>query len=423
MNLRMVCRNQKGLVLPIALVFLVVLGVMGAAAVMMTRTDIKISGNYKNSETAFYVAEAGIEHAREALRKLNEDSGIKNSFSDELAGVTGSNEVLDGYTSGTDDEPLLSGITLGNGFYTVYLTNDSVDGSLNLTDSNQTVTLTSVATSPNGSQATIESTVKTFDLFPPPGAITLLGNGASLTGNMSNAKSLHGDDQCGTEPPKPVVALTHIADVPGIQASINSSKPETYYSKDEFGNDVTAVTDPDAISTTISGSTLASINSNYGINLIDATSLNNFVKEVKNLADFVAPDGSDSSSVYVGAPGDTRIVVVTGDFNLNTNGAGILLVTGELTFQGNIDYDGLILVFGEGSMVRQGGGNNMIRGGVIIADTRGPDGIIGTADDALGPPTMDTSGGGKSNIIYCSTAIDDMIGAVPPRPIAFKHFF
>ncbi len=422
-SIRSVYGNEKGIVLTVALVFLVVLGMMGGAAVMMTRTDIKISGNYKNSETAFYVAEAGIENAREALRALNAASGIKNAFSDELAGVTGINGVLDGYTSGTDDVPLLSGITLGNGTYTVYLTNDSGDGLLNLNDSNQTVTLTSVATSPNGSQATIESTVKTFDLFPPPGAITLLGNGASLTGNMSNAKSLHGDDQCGTEPPKPVVALTHIADVPGIQASINSSKPETYYSKDEFGNDVTAVTDPDAISTTISGSTLASINSNYGINLIDAHSLNNFVKDVKILADTVTPGGSDANSVYVGAPGDTRIVLVDGDFHLNTNGAGILLVTGELIFQGNIDYDGLILVFGEGSMRRQGGGSNLIRGGVIVADTRGPDGIIGTADDALGPPNFNTAGGGAANFHYCSTVIDDMLGGIPPRPISFKHFF
>ncbi len=164
---------------------------MGGAAVMITGTDIKISSNYKNSETAFYVAEAGIENARETLRALNAASGIKNAFSDELAGVTGSNGVLDGYTSGTDDVPLLSGSTLGNGTYTVYLTNDSVEGSLNLTDSNQTVTLTSVATGPNGSNATIESTVKTFDLFPPPGSITLLGSGASFIGNMSNAKNLH----------------------------------------------------------------------------------------------------------------------------------------------------------------------------------------------------------------------------------------
>ena len=423
MNSRLVCRNQKGLVLPIALVFLVVLGMMGGAAVMITGTDIKISSNYKNSETAFYVAEAGIENAREVLRAMNAASGNKKSFSDELASVTGSNGVLDGYTSGTDDVPLLNGTTLGNGTYTVYLTNDSAEGSLNLTDSNQTVTLISVATGPNGSNAIIESTVKTFDLFPPPGSITLLGSGASFTGNMSMAKNLHGDDQCSSGTPKPVIAVTDSGDVPSIQASINSSKPKTYHTKDSFGNPVDAETDPDAITKAISSSILASINSNYGINLNDAHSLNNFVTDLKQLADTVASGGTDANSVYVGVPGDTRIVVVDGDFNLNNSGAGILLVTGELTFQGTITYTGIILVFGEGSMRRQGGGNNTIKGGIIIADTLGPDGIAGTADDVLGPPSLNTSGGGQSNIIYCSTAIDDMLSDIPPRPISFKHFF
>ncbi|MEE8114880.1 MAG: PilX N-terminal domain-containing pilus assembly protein, partial [Nitrososphaerales archaeon] len=60
--IRSVYGNEKGIVLVVALVFLVVLGVMGGAAVVMTRGDLKISGNYKNSETAFYVAEAGIEN-------------------------------------------------------------------------------------------------------------------------------------------------------------------------------------------------------------------------------------------------------------------------------------------------------------------------------------------------------------------------
>jgi len=187
LRIRLDYGNETGLVLAVALVILVVLGVMGSAAVIMTRGDLKISGNYKNSETAFYVAEAGIEHAREVLRAMNAASVDKNSLSDELASVTGSNGVLDGNVSGSDDVPLINAVPLGNDSYTVYLTNDSVDGSLNQTDSNKTVVLTSVATGPLGSQATIESTVKTFDLFRPPGAITLLGNGATFTGNKSGS--------------------------------------------------------------------------------------------------------------------------------------------------------------------------------------------------------------------------------------------
>ncbi len=421
--IRSVYGNEKGIVLVVALVFLVVLGVMGGAAVVMTRGDLKLSGNYKSSETAFYVAEAGIENGREALRAMNAASGNVFSYSDELAAVAGINGILDGYASGTDDVPLISAGSLGNSSYTVYLTNDSVDGSQNQTDSNKTVVLTSVATGPIGSQATIESTVKTFDLFPPPGAITLLGNGATFTGNVSNAKNLHGDDQCGTEPPKPVVAVSHLTDVAGIKASINSSKPATYHTKDSGGNPVTAETHPDDITKTIPASIVAYIASNYGTNLLDAKDLNDFVEDVKQLADTVAPGGTSATSVYVGAPGDTRVVVVDGDFNLNTNGAGILLVTGTLTFQGNIDYDGLILVFGSGTMVRNGGGTNNIRGGIIVADTRGPDGIPGTSDDALGPPVFDTSGGGAANIRFCSTVIEDVLAGIPPRPISFKHSF
>jgi hypothetical protein len=312
---------------------------------------------------------------------------------------------------------------LGNDSYTVYLTNDLIDGSLNQTDSNKSVTLTSVATGPLGSQATIQSTVKTFDLFSPPGAITLLGNGASFTGNNSNAKELHGDDQCGTESPRPVVTVSDSLDVAALQSSINSSKPHTYLTKDEFGSDVTASTDPDAIVSVIPASTLANINSTYGINLIDAHDLNDLVTDVKKLADTVVPDGSNASNVNVGAPGDTRVVVATGDFDLNHDGAGILVVTGELTFRGNINYDGMILVFGEGSMRRNGSGNGTISGGIIVAKTLGPDGIAGTVDDALGPPTFDTSGGGKSNIRYCSTVINDMLSDIPPRSIALNHFF
>jgi len=424
LRIRLDYGNETGLVLTVALVFLVVLGVMGSAAVLLTRTDIKISGNYKNSETAFYVAEAGIEHAREVLRAMNAASVDKNSLSDELASVTGSNGVLDGNVSGSDDVPLINAAPLGNNSYTVYLTNDSVDGSLNQTDSNKTVILTSVATSPIGSQATIQSTVKAFDFyFPPPGAITLLGSGVNFTGNDSNANELHGDDQCGTGSPKPVVAISDPADVAGLQSSINSSKPDTYHTKDENGLDVTASTHPDAIASVISEDTVADINSTYGINLLDAHDLNDLVADIKKLADSVIPGGTNATSVNVGAPGDTRVVVVTGDFDLNHNGAGILLVTGELTFQGHIDYDGLILVLGEGSMKRAGAGNGAISGGIIVANILGPDGIAGTADDALGPPTFDTSGGGNSKISYCSTAINDMLVDIPPRPISFNHLF
>jgi hypothetical protein len=391
----------------------------------MTRAEIKTGDNYKNTEQAFFLAQAGTEHAREQLRSTNAVSTNTSSFTDELGDSAGLNGLLDGDVTGTDDVPLINSGSLTEGSYTVYLTNDSDDGIFNLTDTNKTVTLTSVATGPNGTKATVEITVAIFDIFAPPSPITLVGPGATFIGNESNAKELYGDDQCDTDPigvTRPVVAMSHIADLPNIQAAVAISKPARYFARNDTGGQVDAETDPNLVSTTIPASIMTVILSSYGVDIMNADHLNEMVKAIEKAADTVAAGGTSASSVYVGAlGGDTQVVVVKGDFNLNEDGAGIIVVTGELTFQGNINYDGMIFVIGEGSMIRAGGGTNTIRGGIFVANTVGPDSIMYTGDDVLGPPTFDTSGGGASNIHYCFTVMEQAIKDVPPRTIAFNH--
>ncbi len=424
LSLRSAYGNERGVTLAVTLMFLAILAAMGSAIALITRAELKTSDNFKNTEQAFFLAEAGAEHAREQLRATNAVSANTGLFTDELGNSAGINGLLDGYVAGTDDVPLINSASLTAGSYTVYLTNDSDDGIFNLTDTKKTVTLTSVGTGPNGSKATVEITVAIFDLFTPPSPITLVGPGANFIGNESNAKDLYGNDQCATDPigvTRPVVAMSHLADLPNVQAAIAASKPARYFARDTTGGQVDAETDPNYISTTIANSTMTAILSNYGMDLMNADDLNEMVKSVEKAAGTVAPGGTSASSVYVGAPGDTQVVVVKGDFNLNDDGAGILVVTGELTFQGNIDYDGMIYVIGEGSMVRAGGGTNTIRGGIFIANTVGSDGIMYTGDDALGPPSFNTSGGGASNIHYCSTVMEQALRNVPPRTIAFKH--
>ncbi|MFH1147128.1 MAG: PilX N-terminal domain-containing pilus assembly protein [Pseudomonadota bacterium] len=55
-------RNEKGIALVAALLFLMVLTLLGTTAIMISSTDIKIGGNFKNSKTAFYDAEAGVQY-------------------------------------------------------------------------------------------------------------------------------------------------------------------------------------------------------------------------------------------------------------------------------------------------------------------------------------------------------------------------
>ena len=72
-------KDERGMVLAIVLMFMVIVAAMGSAAVMMTRAEIKVSDNYKDSEELFYVAQAGTEHAREVLRGINATSTDSSS--------------------------------------------------------------------------------------------------------------------------------------------------------------------------------------------------------------------------------------------------------------------------------------------------------------------------------------------------------
>ncbi|RMF85146.1 MAG: hypothetical protein D6736_17880, partial [Nitrospinota bacterium] len=164
-----------GSVLIHALLVMAVLTLLGITAITTTSIDLHISGNYRLGWEVFYLGEAGAEHGREALRVLNAGSTNPQSFTDELTALTGSNGLLDGYEEGTDDVPLLGPTPLGAGTYTVYLTNDLLEGASNPIDNNGKVTLTAVASGPQGSQAVVESTVALFPFFPLPAAITLLG--------------------------------------------------------------------------------------------------------------------------------------------------------------------------------------------------------------------------------------------------------
>ena len=88
---------------------------------------------------------------------------------------------------------------------------------------------------------------------------------------------------------------------------------------------------------------------------------------------------------------------VDGDCTL-TSGAGVLVVTGTLTMRGNTDFRGIILVLGKGVLIRNGGGNGDIYGGITIA-------AFDRTSGGFTSPTFHTNGGGNSNVQYDSSAV------------------
>jgi len=80
-------------------------------------------------------------------------------------------------------------------------------------------------------------------------------------------------------------------------------------------------------------------------------------------------------------------------------GCGLLIVTGPLITQGNTDFQGVILVLGNGTFNRDGNGNGHIDGTIIVANFD-PNGTGG-----FGTPTFSVNGGGNSDVRYDSDAI------------------
>jgi Tfp pilus assembly protein PilX len=119
-------KSEQGFLLVAALTLLSALTLLGTTAYLLSSTDIKIGGNFRNNQMALQVAMAGAERARQLFRIENMSSSDAGSFSDELnsSARKGANGVLNGYSTATDDQAIASG-TLNGSSYSVYLTNDS----------------------------------------------------------------------------------------------------------------------------------------------------------------------------------------------------------------------------------------------------------------------------------------------------------
>ena len=72
--------------------------------------------------------------------------------------------------------------------------------------------------------------------------------------------------------------------------------------------------------------------------------------------------------------------------------------------QGNPNFKGAILVLGTGELIRNGGGNGDILGGITIAK-------FDRTSGNFQAPTFSTNGGGNSNVQYDSASLSRAIAA------------
>jgi hypothetical protein len=81
---------------------------------------------------------------------------------------------------------------------------------------------------------------------------------------------------------------------------------------------------------------------------------------------------------------------------------------------GNAAFAGLVLVLGDGMLIRHGGGNGSTLGAILVAKFNNSGNFL--------PPTLITDGGGNSSIQYDSAWVRRALSSPGPRTVAIGEF-
>ena len=387
-NIRLIHNNEKGMVLPLGLIFLAIIVILGATAVIVTTTDLKIGSNYKASEQAFYVAEAGLEEARARLKANFEPADKRITDSDTTNNTWGVYIGVASKAQGKDD-PEKHGLytSLSDLDYVVEIKHqtDPPGGSGNIlywgdpdgdgvsgrnTTTGQNIYLVTTEGYSGASTKVIEVEMTRLPPVTVPAALYVEAS-TKIQGSSTN---IIGTDSCGTD------------DKPGIA----TTKPDT--------EPITTAGNP-----TITGAVGADPDVSYNTTNMDVQSIVDYFKSSADFAYIVDSDthtgmswGTPTAGATLQDPsscGVNNIVYYNTqntDIKLSggTEGCGILFVDGDLDLNGGFSWYGMVIV--TGSVVFSGGGNKNLTGALLAGGSMDAD-IIG----------------GNSNIVYCSSAIDD----------------
>jgi len=165
--------------------------------------------------------------------------------------------------------------------------------------------------------------------------------------------------------------------------------------------DVTVANDAITKGATVADVKTANVSADLPAWLQDANAARAFLNDMQAVARSMGRYYT-SFSGYAGSTTDPKFTLVNGNATLD-GGAGLLIVTGNLVLNGNPSFNGVILVLGEGTVNRDGGGNGNIYGSIYVAKfaRSWPSSENGLSHPFLAP-TFHTDGGGTSNLEYNS---------------------
>ena len=378
--------EEKGAVLVLGLLLLLVATLIGISALNTSTYDILISGNEKASVQAFYAAEAGINEFMGRFRagatnQISDGDPLNPAWKILLAKDPGKGGTQIGYASGGSNSipSLQSQLDFG------------VEIKHKVDENNQVIKyggvpvylLKSYGFTADGGNRVLEVELIKSPNYDPPSAL-YSETPIDIHGGLTY---INGNDACGAMNKPGIITTT--ATTPSISESgnpsINGSPAQ-----------VTQASVPPPANLPL-GEMLSYLRSDanfkYGYN--ENQTLN-------GVSDGWGTPASSDTAVPITYTGPMNIIyfnmqgtqtlTLTGD----SHGAGILLVEGNLKINGGFTWYGVILV--TGAVEYSGGGRRNVTGG-IMAGENAPMGI--SIDE-------------KAGILYCSSISDRLKDIVPP---------
>lgn len=437
--------DERGIAFVVSLVTMLILVVLGYGVLVATDGSTRAENSLKAQTTAFETADAGIERARETLRGClagtatsgycatkRTISGVLNNYRNGTTLVDSTSLANFGSTTatanGTGNTPFVVDSTLlAPSAFQVFLTNDPADGVTNKDDGASgtpgfnRVTLTSFASGPNSIgyavvQAVVEAPLSNLDnLFQA----TLLLPGPDVTiDGMPNGNNYHVSNGACVA----TIAVTSNTARTTMWNAIPSNRRDTGHYNDTCSpadnglgvyNFLSASPNPydnqnpPALPSGMPGA---------GLNLITISYYNQLLATLSAVANFRS---TSDAGFTLGTTTNPQVVYIVGNFDMggSDNGAGVLVVTGNLVIHGTPTYTGLILAVGAGNITFSGGGMGAFAGTMVAVNTTPWSGNA----SYVSAPTFNANGGGNASWGFGGNTIQNIpFNAIAsPRRISF----
>ncbi len=381
--------EERGMVLVIGMLLLLVVTLMGISALNTSTYDIRISGNERASVQAFYVAEAGINEfmgrfRASATNKITDSDPSNPTWKLLLAKDPGKGATPIGYVSG-DPNSIPS---LQNDLDFGVEIRHKVDEANKVTEYGGVpiYILRSHGFTPDGGHKVLEVELIKSPNYDPPSAlyserpVRVRGNSTYISGN----------DVCGTTN-KPGITTTTTTTPSVIESgtpSIDGAPPKVTHASTLLPANLPL--------TEMVGYLKSDANFKYSYN--ENQTLTNYSDS------WGTPTSSDTTVpitytgpmniVYFNLQG-TQTLKLTGD----CHGAGILLIDGNLEINGGFTWYGVILA--TGAMGYTGIGRRNVTGGIMAGENA----------------TKEIEIDENTGILYCSTVSNRLTEIVPPLKI------